>query len=73
MSRVCKLLTREAACIAARQVLRSKRLPLAPLLVDERPEFYGVRSPACRMIFARCNGRLLFCRVVAEDRMAMLE
>lgn len=58
-----KLSSREDACHAARRLLQARQLPCEGLQVDERPGFFGVRSAHCRMIFARCNGRMVFFRM----------
>lgn len=58
-----KLRTVEDARRAAHAALTAHNLPLSPVQVDEKPEFYGIRTPYCHMIFARCNARMVYCRL----------
>lgn len=50
-----------ARAFAAR-ILSRHNLPRQPMLIDEIPGIYGIRSPSCRMILARSDGRILYLR-----------
>lgn len=62
-----KLHCREDARRMAKALLRTRKLPVFPLQIDETAGFFGVRSPQCEMIFARCNARLVYCRSRKND------
>lgn len=51
-----------------REVLRAHDAPVAPWQVEEKAGFWGVQCGNWRMIFARCNGRLLFLGRTRRER-----
>lgn len=46
----------------AARILSRHNLPQQPMAIDEIPGIYGIRSPGCRLILARSDGRILYLR-----------
>ncbi|MDO4776099.1 MAG: hypothetical protein Q4A06_01465 [Cardiobacteriaceae bacterium] len=61
-----------ARAFAAR-ILSRHHLPWQPMVIDEIPGIYGIRTPECRLIVARSDGRILYLRRHPRQQVRQME